>query len=138
MIEIKGKVDLILIKLPKDATWWEIKKLIDTSDGFIARILNLSENTIRFGIRNGLFYSPDNFYLPDGNWEIVGKFNELKEEDFEEFVKNKNQWVYFDYTQTSELNMLGTAKESFISLCRFNKIEDDLNDYLIIKKIENE
>lgn len=144
MINIKTtNSELILIKLPKDATWWQICKIPDTSNGLIAKALNISGNILRYGKHskilgtlepNVLIYDPDNSYLPEGNWEIVGKFNELKDEDFEEFMKTKNQWIYFDYTKNSELNMLGTAKESFISLCRFEKIEDDLSDYLIIKK----
>jgi len=144
MINIKTtNSELILIKLPKDATWWKIDKMPDTPDNFIAQALGISGNVFQYGKHYKMFgilepnifiYDPDNSYLPEGNWEIVGKFNELKDEDFEEFMKTKNQWIYFDYTKNSELNMLGTAKESFISLCRFEKIEDDLSDYLIIKK----
>lgn len=149
MINLKTtNSDLILIKLPKDATWWKIEKLVDTPDGFIAKTLSLSENTFRFGTSDGLFYSPDNFYLPDGNWEIIGKFNELKDENFEPLVDFKKyeqldkngspliMWKDYEYIFDNECELFDydTAKQSFKSLCRYYNLEDDLSDYLIIKK----
>lgn len=63
---------------------------------------------------------------------VLGKLSELTDKDCEEFIKTSNQWVYFDYTKQSKFNMLGSAKESFISLLESESI-DTSKEYLIIK-----
>lgn len=69
-------------------------------------------------------------YEPNG--KTIGILSELADKDCEEFVKNPNQWIYFDYTKKSKFNMLGSAKESFISLLESESI-DTSKEYLIIK-----
>jgi hypothetical protein len=75
------------------------------------------------------------------NIKIIGKFSELEDKAFEEFVENDEDsygaWYknYNDKIDNKPPYSLETAQDSFISLCKFQGIEDDLNDYLIIKKI---
>ena len=149
MINIKtNNSELILIKLPKDAIWWKIDKLPDTTNNFIAKTLNIKSQIFKYGLKDGVYFDPSNLYLPEGSWEIVGKFNELKDEDFESLVSFKNyntlnkdespliMWEDYECIFDNEGNLFSfdTAKQSFKSLCRFYNLEDDLNNYLIIKK----
>jgi len=75
--------------------------------------------------------------------EIVGKFSELKDKDFEDFVeKGKSNicyrkfghYGYKHYTEEKYSTAL-SAKASFKTLCKSQGIEDDLSNYLIIKKV---
>ena len=72
--------------------------------------------------------------LPEGYWEILGRFSELKNEVFKEFVETRSKLFYRDYTEPPESKwLMPTAKQSFQSLCKSQGIDDDLDNYLIIK-----
>ena len=145
---IKTKLNtILLIKLPDDVTWWEIIK--NTTGDFITNTLGLNQMFLSSGkhsnimgklVSNVICYLPKDFYLPKGNWEIIGKFSELKNEDFEKIIKSTNTNLYKMYFWSEDkIKSMGIqpltpfAKESFQSLCKSQGVEDDLNNYLIIK-----
>jgi hypothetical protein len=152
MKTIQTKSDeILLVKVPEDTTWWEIIK--NNMGEFITKTLNLNQMFLKYGkhsnimgksVPNIIYCAPKNFYLPKGNWVIVGKFSELEDNDLEEFVEKHPNIYYKDYMVdiiskaingwTSNWAML-TAKESFDTLCKSQGIEDDLDNYLIIKKL---
>lgn len=89
--------------------------------------------------------------------EILGKFSELKDDDFEEFVLqwgqdmnkdiinsvvlgfsdiikvDENGLYYKDYLDNINNNYTLTVKESFQSLVKSQGLDDNLDNYLIIK-----
>ena len=78
-----------------------------------------------------------NYSINSKEFICIGKFSELKDEGFEEFV----EWSEFDEGVKQYFNDIQdcwnckSAKESFQSLCKSQGIEDDLSNYLIIKKL---
>lgn len=73
--------------------------------------------------------------------KVIGRYSELEDKDLEEFVENDGDsygvW-YRNYCNKIDNTLpysLETIKESFRSLCKFHGIEDDLDNYLIIKRI---
>ncbi len=78
-------------------------------------------------------------FLGKFDYQRVGRFLELEDKDFEEFVDYYQLpiGVYRNYIGGLDdaWNCGNSAKESFQSLCKSQGIEDDLNNYLIIKKI---
>jgi hypothetical protein len=144
--------EVLLVKVPEDVNWWNI--IENTLGDFIIKTRGLPHQFLEYGttskvlgkeVNNVFYYDPDSFFLPKGSWKIIGKFSELKDKDFEEFVELKSKYldrsVYKDYTDyskgqhTNNAYCIRTAKESFISLCHSQGIEGDLDNYLIIKKI---
>jgi hypothetical protein len=137
--------ELLLVKVPKDTTWWQIVQ--NELGEFITETLNLNSSFLQYGkhsvilgenVPNQYYVNPNNFYLPNGKWEILGKFSELEDKHFEEFldfVNGVNDIGWRDYQIITMVNCFNSVKESFQSLCKSQGIEDDLNNYLIIKKI---
>ena len=142
--------EVLLVKVPEDArNFWlnfdEVCFKKDKGFGSIKRSDCFHEN-----YQDTLSYTH----------KIVGKFSELKDKSFEEFVfqwgqnmprdivdfsilgysdivkidKNHNL-CYKDYLDNFNNNYTLTSKESFQTLCRSQGIEDNLDNYLIIKKI---
>ena len=96
-------------------------------------------------------------FITANQFEILGKFSELKDEDFKEFVLqwgqdmskdiinsvvlgfsdiikvDENGLYYKDYLDNINNNYTLTVKESFQSLVKSQGLDDDLNNYLIIK-----
>ena len=118
--------EILLVKVPEEAY------LIDPIDNpkfkYSIRFINCLEiHFIKYNELNPL-----------------GKFSELEDKDFEEFVhgiiqndppdqeiKFRGFWTdYLDYSK-----YLSSSKHSFETLCKSQGIEDDLNDYLLIKKL---
>lgn len=141
-----GKI--LLVKIPEDTSWWRID--INNLGDYLTKELNLNQQFLSYGkssiilsekVNNIVFANPDNFFLPEGNWEIFGKFSELEDNDLEEFVEGKRfnedyaALVYKDYLlkENNVRNYFISAKSSFESLCKSQGIEDNLDNYLIIK-----
>jgi hypothetical protein len=89
-------------------------------------------------LTNGSFCSKDKYIL-------VGKFTELADSDFEQFVEftdfkkiGKRFRNYLDVTNPKHYLM--TAEESFKSLCKSQGFEDDydLNEQFILKRDEQD
>jgi hypothetical protein len=146
--------EVLLVKVPEDVNWWDI--IENTLGDFIIKTRGLPHQFLEYGttskvlgkeVNNVFYYDPDSFFLPKGSWKIIGKFSELEDKDFEEFVDYEDffddfeEWRYFkSYSPEDKLDFINsccleTPKESFISLCHSQGIEDDLDNYLIIKKI---
>jgi hypothetical protein len=139
--------EILLVKVPEDATWWEIFE--NDIGEFLTKTLGLNQMFLQYGkhstimgksVPNIMYCAPKDFYLPKGNWVIIGKFSELEGKDLEEFVefkKVKGQYEMCYYYKDYPTNTIthGTTKNSFTSLCKSQGIEDDLNQYLIIKKL---
>jgi hypothetical protein len=146
--------DILLVEIPEDAYDFE----------FLTSKRHLRYKTKQFNHITGAQNSIDvPLYVNSVSnlaFEILGKFSELGDKVFEEFVSTlpneictqefneypiyedfsnifedyleTNKWVY----DSSGVCYYGykTAKESFKSLCKSQGIEDDLDNYLIIKK----
>ena len=139
--------EILLVKVPEDTTWWKITK--NSMGEFITKTLGLNQMFLQYGkhssimgksVPNTVYYAPKDFYLPKGNWEIVGKFSELKDEIFEEFVdfalhEGRSCNVYRNYLKLARNYILSSSKDSFKCLCESQGIDDDLSNYLIIKKL---
>jgi hypothetical protein len=133
-------------------------KTIQTKSGELI-LIKVPDNAYNFrlygdkeGIDDILMWDIEYDYNLHGVWleksrcEIVGKFSELEDKIFDEFVdystdtpfSRVNGGLYCDYEAAkngTKYYMCITAKESFQSLCKSQGIEDDLSNYLIIKKV---
>jgi hypothetical protein len=131
--------EILLVKVPEDVTWWEIFE--NVMGEFLTKTFD-NQMFLQFGRHTTIMgQSVPNvlcgvFNLPKGVWSMIGKFSELEDGVFEEFVESVrlNVKYYKDYSTFSHFGFR-LAKESFISLCKSQGIEDDLNQYLIIKKL---
>lgn len=136
--------EVLLIKIPEDTTWWEL--IENDFVSFITKELNLGYYFLSYGKHltmfgkespNMTYYNSDNFFLPKGHLKIVGKFSELEDKTFEEFVEKEecgsNNFYFWDYN--NNFAEFVKAKDSFDTLCKSQGIEDNLDNYLIIKKI---
>jgi hypothetical protein len=123
---------LFLVKVPKDA--YNFKIVFDDSVKYYSEDNSLSDGNDGLANYKRLICSVDY-----ENFKIMGKFSELEDKDFEEFVKKmpfsfSDRWLdYSPYLYSP--NHFKTATESFQSLCKSQGIEDDLSNYLIIKKV---
>lgn len=72
--------------------------------------------------------------LPSGNWQILGRANEITEEQAKEIVKCTGKTIYKDYANSyMGLSMsVFTALESFQSLLTANNITE--NQLILIEK----
>lgn len=124
MITLQTKSgEVLLVEVPGDSYNFEI---ID-NDGLIFDSVSEEAKTSQpWGFRD----------LSKGRYELIGKFSELEYEVFEEFVESirLNVKYYKDYSTFSHFGFR-SAKDSFQSLCKYQGIEDDLSNYLIIKKL---
>lgn len=129
--------EVLLVKVPEDArNFWlnfdEVCFKKDKGFGSIKRSDCFHEN-----YQDTLSYTH----------KIIGKFSELEDKSFEEFVEYEDffddfeGWRHFkSYLPEDRLDFINsccleTPKESFQTLCRSQGIEDNLDNYLIIKKI---
>jgi hypothetical protein len=115
--------EVLLIRVPEDATDFKIS----------------GTNYLCFLIEDN--WEAEVPRLQD-KFEILDKFSQLEDKDLEEFVHFEdlgypNGWedYYSKFCTAGSEYCLNTAKESFQSLCKSQGIEDDLDNYLIIKKI---
>ncbi len=150
MKTIQTKADeLLLIKVPELAFYfdWKIKS-------------DFESIIIYYETEDGKMGQIETDLLDWNKFEIIGKFSQLKDKDFEEFVfqwgqnmsrdivnfcilgysdivkiDKNNNLCYKNYLDNFNNNYTLTPKESFISLCKSQGIEDDLDNYLIIKKL---
>ena len=143
MKEIQTKSGKILcLEVPDDVTWWEsIENILGS---FLTKVLDLPQYFLQYGKVNEegysqVYYNSDNFYLPKGKWNIIGKLSELIDEDCEEFVELLPSNMYKNYKWPEDKVRLtgiqpinATAKESFISLLESESI-DTSREYLVIK-----
>jgi len=144
--KVQTKVgELLLVKVPEDATWWKLQD--NNLPPMLTEALDLNDQFLFYGkhrkilgkrVPSTIYYNPDSFCLLKGKWKIVGKFSQLKDRDLKKFVDvfwligaMTEQEGFKNYTDYS----IGvkSAKESFQSLCKSQGIEDDLNNYLIVK-----
>ena len=106
-------------------------KTIQTKSGEILLVEEFNSVII-----NGVTYTQQ--FCPEYDlsekYEFIGKFSELTDEVFEEFVELVSTVFYKDYIAIN-FSALNSAKLSFQSLCKSQGIEDDLDNYLIIKKL---
>jgi len=151
MVKLTAKSgDILVVEVPEDTTWWKI----DNNDmgKFITETLNLNEQFLLYGkhskifgedIPNQVYYNPNNFYLPEGKWEILGKLSEITNKDCEEFVEKHPNIAYRDYmasTLSKAVNgwtanwSIQSAKQSFISLLQSENIDTN-KEWLLIKLI---
>jgi len=126
MITLQTKSgEILLVEVPVDSYNFEI---ID-NDGLIFDSVSEEAKTSQpWGFRD----------LSKGWYELIGKFSELEDDVFEEFVKEGSYMkTFYNYitTDTHKSNQLTTSKDSFQSLCKSQGVEDDLSNYLIIKKL---
>ena len=141
-IKTKSK-DIICVEVPEDTTWWSI--IENKLGNFITKELDLPQQFLQYGKSSNIFgsqwnnqvyYNPDNFYLPKGKWEILGKLYELTDKDCEEFVEkmpfsfSDRYLLYIPYLYSPEHTK--SAKESFMSLLQSEGI-DTSKELLIIK-----
>ena len=143
MKEIQTKSGKILcVEIPEDVTWWEsIENILGS---FLTKVLDLPQYFLQYGKVNEkgysqVYYNSDNFYLPKGKWNIIGKLSELTDKDCEEFVELLPSNMYKNYKWPEDKVRLtgiqpinATAKESFISLLESEGI-DTSKEYLVIK-----
>ncbi len=139
MQKIKTKIgEVFLVKVPKDACKLEITKN------------HLSDVELVYW--NGENIDPSvtwvEEYVPGANYEILGRFWQVEDKKFKEFVDSariKEAWlsdmstVFLNYMYNNEscvIKYCQYANESFETLCESQGIEDSLNNYLIIKKIK--
>lgn len=118
--------ELLLVKVPELAFYfdWKIKS------GFDESII------IYYETEDGRMGHIETDLLAWNKFEIIGKFSELEDKDFEEFVERdpRDSQGFVDYLFYKEA-WYRDAKESFKSLCKSSGIEDGLDNYLIIKKL---
>ena len=143
MKEIQTKSgDILCLEVPDDVTWWEsIENILGS---FLTKVLDLPQYFLQYGKVNEkgysqVYYNSDNFYLPKGKWNIIGKLSELIDEDCEEFVELLPSNMYKNYKWPEDKVRLtgiqpinATAKGSFISLLESEGI-DTSREYLVIK-----
>jgi hypothetical protein len=146
---------LLLVKIPEDAYDFNIS-YIQSRNGH--------DVLLKY------FYANDSMsflkvinYDVTSKYKIIGKFSELGDKDFEEFVINtvrcnncywedceENLQIFTDLSSDivgkeiqyfkgcpnckTDNYLTDIAKESFQSLCKSQGIEDKLDNYLIIKK----
>jgi len=125
--------EVLLIQIPEK--YLRIKN-IDYPDWYLYDAIIDTEIVILYG-KSGTLEERITIKEPFKNLKLLGKFSELKNKVFEEFVDKpfRNEF-YLDYNaDINYMYELKTAKESFQSLCKSQGIEDDLNNYLIIKKL---
>jgi hypothetical protein len=97
-------------------------------------------DSIRCKLKTGEYFRvacfPEELY-PEGI-EVIGKFSELKDKDLKEFVDSSihlsGDVMYRDYS-FEEWEDCTTVQDSFISLCKSQGVEGNLNNYLIIKRL---
>ena len=144
MKEIQTKSGKILcVEIPEDVTWWEsIENILGS---FLTKVLDLPQYFLQYGKVNEkgysqVYYNSDNFYLPKGKWNIIGKLSELTDKDCEEFVDkltfmgtglSNAEEMYKFYLPTVSFPII-SAKESFISLLESEGV-DVSKEYLIIR-----
>jgi hypothetical protein len=132
---------LLLIKVPKLSFYFDWKTNSDF-DEFI---------TIYCETEDGWVHNFKTEFTSPNQFEIIGKFSELEDKDFEEFVEFddvsgdfiphkfkiafKNYNLQYEFEDDERYYCFVKAKESFQSLCKSQGIEDDLDNYLIIKNI---
>ncbi len=143
--------ELLLVKVHKDVYNFEL----DYHNYFPQVFVN-------FKTKIGVLDLPltDGNNLDNSKFKIIGKFSQLEDKDFEEFVfqwgqnmsrdivnfcilgysdivkiDKNNNLCYKNYLDNFNNNYTLTPKESFISLCKSQGIEDNLDNYLIIKKL---
>jgi hypothetical protein len=126
--------ELILLKVPEDADRFSLSNLKWEDCTVIFYWTALIQKH-----HNGTnCFSRELISIPRGGYNIVGKFSELKDKALEEFVKMGSYtttfWNYIT-NDNHKSNQFSSAKESFQSLCKSQGIEDDLSNYLIIKKL---
>lgn len=131
--------EILLVKVPELAfyfDWNYCKKNYDDFNNPRIQIYWETEDDRVGGIITNFKFA--------GEFEIVGKFSELKDEVFEEFVETHSsvdiglvtpRFVKFYKYYETVLEYCYTSKVSFISLCKSQGIEDDLSNYLIVKKL---
>jgi len=129
----------LLAEVPSDITWHEISN--NELGGFINKTLNItSQNFLSYGGKKFTYYSPDNFYLPKGRWEVLGKTSDIlkDEEACKELVDSSmNMKRYFkDYIQDKfflkKEGKTYTAADSFLSYLQSIKI-DVSKEHLLIR-----
>ncbi len=112
--------ELLLVKVPEEA--YLIAPIDNPKFKYSIRFVNC----------------PEIHFIKYNELNSLGKFSQLKNEDLEEFVDSSTHLsgdvMYRDYT-FEEWEDCATVQDSFISLCKSQGIEDDLDNYLIIKKI---
>lgn len=115
--------EILLVKVPEDAKKWKI-----SATNYVCWLIDK-------------WWQLDPTRLDeDFDWKIIGKFSELKDEVFEEFIdfalhRGHSCNVYRNYLKLARNYILSSAKDSFKCLCESQGIEDDLSNYLIIKKL---
>jgi hypothetical protein len=142
--------ELLLIKVPELAFYfdWKIKSGFDESI-----IIYYETEDGRAGHINTDLLAWDKF-------EIINKFSQLEDKDLEDLVEQYNpndqsmftrqvifgeglsvlvfpngRFGFRNYMYLYANNYSLNVKESFQSLCKSQGIEDDLDNYLIIKKV---
>ena len=135
--------EVLLIKVPEKSIDFKLAT-------FSNLIICLSFYSDKYPERFEGFNTCDSRFLLKGSvndYKIIGKFSELEDKDFEEFVEithtggcdigdaQLTQIVYKDYLLKKVGKLYFSAKQSFQSLCVSQGVEDDLNNYLIIKKL---
>lgn len=138
----------LLIEVPSDVTWWEI---VDNSLGsFITKTLSLNSQFLIYGksskilgkiVNNKQYVNPNNFYLPEGKWDIINKLSEIlqNEELCSEIVESygnpeKRYIDYMNYVSKLKSCDFSTAAGSFKSFIQSINV-DMSKEYLLIQKI---
>ena len=138
---------LLLVKVPDTAFYFDWKINSDFNNKVTIYCETRDDRVINLYSE---FTNPNQF-------EILGKFSELKDDDFEEFVLqwgqdmnkdiinpvvlgfsdiikvDENGLYYKDYLDNINNNYTLTVKESFQSLVKSQGLDDNLDNYLIIK-----
>ena len=141
---------LLLVKVPKLAFYfdWEYSKKNFEPD-YNSKIKIYWETLDE---RRGMIITN---FTNSNQFEILGKFSELRDDDFEEFCElnnalkeaqkifprkdlsihvDANNWKYTNYLFPHDYYFgLQYAKDSFETLVKSQGLDDSLDDYLIIK-----
>ena len=136
---------LLLVKVPDAAFYFDWKINSDFNNKVTIYCETRDDRVINLYSE---FTNPNQF-------EILGKFSELKDEDFEEFCElnnalkeaqkifprkdlsihvDANNWKYTNYLFPHDYYFgLQYAKDSFETLVKSQGLDDNLDNYLIIK-----